>query len=111
MNLGDAWMAGIFEGEGCIYSSTFDRNQRLAIEMNDKDMIDAFYVQAGCGNVTVKQRRPDNKHKQTWVWQCGHRRDVNDMLVRMLPMFGVRRQDKAVQVLDALPLVRHIVQR
>ena len=97
----DAWMAGLFDGEGSIIFDARHPNATcLQVTMNDFDVVRQFSLQAGCGR--VREYAPYAKSNQTYPtlrWSCGNRLDVNEMLIRMMPWLGMRRQEKATEAL------------
>lgn len=97
-----AWMAGLFDGEGCIIFQAVN-SVELVLQMNDKDLIDRLQQVAECGSVSPRCREGV---KDSWVWQCSRKPDVSRLLWAMLPWLGDRRGLKALQALERLAFAR-----
>ena len=93
-------MAGLFEGEGCIYKDPRCNSWRLTINMADKDVLDKFQKEAACGRVYKTTKKAGYKDMFTWVHY--KRKDVYRLLEAMLPWFGHRRAYLALNALDAM---------
>lgn len=96
-----AWMAGLFEGEGCIYVLNQKNNYwYLKVTMCDKDVVDRFYELAGCGN--VKEDPPPKKENwsQSYTWLVGDRQNVRRLLLMFLPFLGERRKARALEAIE-----------
>lgn len=101
-----AWLAGLFEDEGTIYLA---RNGywRLRIIMSDEDVVRRAHLTAGLG--TFRWHGANRKTnlvgfdpangKEMWDWQVGAQRDVRALLQLLLPFFGQRRSEKAIQAI------------
>lgn len=59
-----AWVAGLFEGEGCV--GKYGRNSWLAVEMKDKDILERLQQITGFGTIRFKPAR--GKCAETYVW-------------------------------------------
>ena len=100
-----AWLAGLFEGEGCISQdkrkpATF----RLIIQMTDLDIIQRIHSITGVGKYAIqKQKNP--KWKTLYRWSCGKREEVQAILSALLPYLGERRAYKALNTLDSIELL------
>ena len=83
-----AWLAGLFEGEGCVnrylvkrerpYKSTY-----LAIEMKDKDVLERALAITGRGTIRTKPAR--NNSAETFVWAVQNKDHVVEICERLLP--------------------------
>ena len=102
-----AWAAGLFEGEGCIYMN--HKRMCAQIRSTDKDVLDRFCDIVGVGKVygpyTTKQSIngeviTNPKWKDNYVWQC-YSDPARQVIERLYPLLGHRRQQKAREVLDA----------
>ena len=87
-----AWLAGLFEGEGCIYLRKKDGSPVLLISMTDEDIICRVYATTGVGYVNY--REPIGK-KSVWRWSVQKWSDVGNILETLLPLLGIRRAEKA----------------
>lgn len=94
-----AWLAGLFEGEGCI-TDHGGNSIRLTIKMVDRDVI--ARVAALTNGSIVPESRKTATGKTMWVWTVGWRPDVEELLEVMLPWFGERRRARALQALERL---------
>ena len=86
-----AYLAGLFDGEGCIQiKKQWEAKKRagkpkrykvwrisMEISMTDKDIIDWVHKTVGVGTVliNVKNKSPSSKPhwKTQWRWRCSHR--------------------------------------
>lgn len=96
-----AWAAGIFEGEGCLYSRPGRGQATLAVQMCDRDIVERFATIMGCGRMGF-QASKNPKHRDLWKWVAGRRDDVLRICDRLYPMMGVRRRAKMDEVLPGL---------
>jgi hypothetical protein len=98
-----AWMAGIFEGEGCI--STYDGGVILTVKMTDEDVIRRFGECAGIGAVNGPYTDPRLPNfKPTWAWRCNRSAKSYALLVAMWPYLCSRRRSKMEAAISALKL-------
>lgn len=107
-----AWVAGLFEGEGCI---TINRNNTVprgiaTLGMTDQDVVFRFHKLLGIGHIYHRQRGVTAKgtpRKAAWHWRTSAAHDVADFLRAILPWLGKRRAARAREVLaiwEANPL-------
>lgn len=89
-----AWMAGLFEGEGCILKHNGENSIRLQLQMDDQDVIERFYALVGFGKVGI---RPNGR---SWCWASGAVNEVRQLLILMLPWFGERRSVRTLWALE-----------
>jgi hypothetical protein len=98
-----AWAAGLFEGEGsiCIFEQKHNVLPliRLCLQMTDRDIVERFCRIMECGRVTGEHRFGREHHKPTYRWHIGNRRDVERILLALLPYLGQRRTAKANEAL------------
>ena len=105
-SLAIAWAAGIFEGEGCI-SIYSKHNQliptvRLVLRMTDEDVVRRF-VKCINGNPSNIKKITNKEYKPIYHWDTASRPEVVRILVLFMPYFGIRRKEKASQVLSLPP--------
>ena len=98
------WAAGLFEGEGCIYTRKGSKNalrHTLDINMTDKDVIEDFAEVVGA-KVLGPYNPPTAKsnHKEFWRVTIGSKSEVKRVLSMLLPYLGQRRAYKALNCLD-----------
>ena len=98
--LDTAWMAGLFEGEGCIYKDPRCNSYKLSLNLTDLDVLQRLQTVAGCGNIRPKK----SPHKPAWDWRIYKRAEVIRLLSAVLPYLGNRRAYKALNALDDLEL-------
>ena len=98
-----AWAGGFFEGEGCI--SRHARNDRasnrgwivLTVSSTDLDPLQRFWAAVDEGNITGPK---DYGFKPLWRWQTAKQDAVLNVLSKLWPYLGIRRQAKALEVLE-----------
>lgn len=88
-----AWAAGLFEGEGTIFSADGGR-PRLALCMTDKDVVDRFRDILG-GTVSGPYREGQENRKLMYKWQEGKVGTVQSVLRQFWPYLGERRREQA----------------
>jgi hypothetical protein len=93
-----AWMAGLFDGEGCI-SYKHVNCVILKISMTDEDLIKRFHRLADGGNVYFYDKKT---YKRMYVWEAGNHNDCRRLLLTMLPWFGERRKTKSLEAIERL---------
>ena len=94
------WAAGLFEGEGYIYTNA-DHYRCIGIEMTDKDVMQRYAAVVGYGQLKPRKTVPANR-KQSWRWDIGKRSEVLRILKDFLPHFGKRRSAKAIEAINHL---------
>ena len=116
MNNADAaYLAGLFDGEGCvIYKQHLDTKRkdrpkrykvwRIALEMSmtDKPVMEWVYDLVKCGTLklNVKNKSPSSKShwKDQWRWRCSHR-DAYQVAKLLWPYAQVKLH-KIEQIID-----------
>ena len=116
INLTDiAYLAGLFDGEGCVQyyqrldSQRKDRPKRykvwrisLEMSMTDKPVMDWVFNLVKCGSLklNVKNKSPSAKphYKDQWRWRCSHR-DAYQVAKLMWPFAQVKLH-KLEQIID-----------
>lgn len=99
-----AWLAGLFEGEGCI-SFTGRNSVCLVVVMTDEDVVRRCREVTGIGTL-LGPYVVSGKRKPQWTWRVGRAEDVEPLLQAMHPWFGVRRRCRAEAALVRLGGVR-----
>ena len=99
-----AWAAGLFEGEGCIYSTTQKPPQpRLQIRMCDRGPLDRFCLIVGRGKVhgPYKTHKTGETNKGNWrdnySWQV-HGQQATEVARLIFPYLEVRRATRMMEV-------------
>ena len=101
------WAAGLFEGEGCISTSTTKYGKTrhgLYLGGKDKDVIEAFAAVMPYGNIHKREAKRKDFHSDIYMWQVFAKDKVRVCLDMLLPYLGDRRAHKALDVLDDLEL-------
>lgn len=98
----DAWLAGLFEGEGTIHLPKKRGQVQVSIEMNDQDVVKRAHEAAGVGTA-----RP-SRGGRMWTWKVSNGADSITVLKRLLPWLGERR---AMRARDAIARWEYYVQK
>ena len=94
------WAAGLFEGEGFIRRiNPSNITYEVNVKMTDRDIVERFIPLFG-GSVTPNKLPANPKHKPTYTWRLTSKTAVRQFLVTMLPFFGHRRANQALNLLD-----------
>lgn len=93
-----AWVAGIFEGEGCWYPNKNRSNWKLLIEvsMTDEDVIRHLHKVVGFGSVTTKGRTGSLKTIYKW---CCSGDAAEELAMKLIEFLGTRRRARLNEVL------------
>lgn len=106
-----AWAAGLFEGEGCIFTNKeYDKRdnksryrERLVLVSTDEDVVKKFHSIVGGNTVSgpnIREDRPNEK--PTWRWNVSSKSDVERILNLFLPYLGIRRKERALLALERI---------
>lgn len=103
-----AWAAGLFEGEGCIYSSgPPKRSQRsLIIAMTDRDVVERFHRIVGVGRMIERPKTGVSWQahwKTQFEWRVGNWPDILMLATEFRPWLGARRIAKLDELLAHPP--------
>ena len=99
-----AWAAGLFEGEGCVFSAGQNKYgyqyTALAVNMTDEDSVRRFAAAVGVGNV----RGPILKtsafvNKPVWEWRIANFEQVQAVIAMLWFGLGTRRRARATELL------------
>lgn len=105
-----AWIAGVYEGEGCLTHNK--KCWSLRVGMTDRDVIDRLQAMTGMGRVTTNPREKQGG-KPYHTWSVSAQQDLATLVNRMLPWMGERRRARALEYLEwfaewrQLPYVRN----
>src|SRR2546423_1079437 len=97
-DLSIAWLAGLFEGEGCM-SIAKNGGTRLTIRMTDRDVIERVNAMFPCTNIQIVRQGPSH-WKTQYGWRISNPVKVREILTLLLPWFGERRATKARALLN-----------
>jgi hypothetical protein len=95
-----AWLAGLFEGEGCI--SITPKSVMLQIGMTDQDImqrVDSLFPSTS--GIRFVQPKDDNR-KPMYIWTIRKHDYARQILLTLMPHFGERRKAKAEEALTFL---------
>src|ERR1051325_242005 len=96
-----AWLAGLFEGEGCV-SFTGKNCVQVSINMTDKDIIERAYKLFGEKGSFRYYKSKNPNHKDTWNWAVSERDQAIELITLLLPWMGERRSSKMKAALARL---------
>ncbi len=100
--LNDAWVAGIFEGEGMVGRADGERRRtwQVMVSSTDEDIIRRFAERVGLGKVYGPYNHgEDGRH---WRWKVTHPDGIRLFYRRVGPWLGKRRKEKFVEALEDL---------
>jgi hypothetical protein len=102
-----AYLAGIIDGEGCIYIGNFSCNKKtgvpyyqtnIQVTNTDKKLIDwLFNVFGGLVNTRTKKGMPHNSRKQVYVWTASGER-VTHLAEIILPYLIVKTKQCEIMI-------------
>lgn len=92
-----AWLAGLFEGEGCLSRNPNQNGSywRFQISMTDPDVIRRAQAAAGMGLVSTSQKAPPRR--LLWNWKVNQAEHIYAILAAVYPFLGTRRARKALE--------------
>lgn len=96
-NTDRAWLAGLYEGEGCCSVRDNSKSVSIIMTTTDKDVIEKVQSIFGSGNVTV-QNRPNRK--ESYQWSVGKRNEVERFISETIEFLGQRRTEKFNEALN-----------
>ena len=111
MNVSDAaYIAGLFDGEGCVTCKQVNRNRkdrgkiynqwyiRCEISMTDQEVIKWLHDTLGFGWSAEKKYNTKPKYKRQWRWCCGYRDALT--FAKLLWPFAQVKLHKLEQIID-----------
>jgi hypothetical protein len=104
-----AWLAGLFEGEGCIYIKDDANHVRMHFHATDEDVLRKFRDIAGVGHVGGPYQRyhkDGRPYKPVWRWEVSHAKQWYPLLMTMWPWLGERRRAKAADAVKVMSRTR-----
>ena len=110
-----AYLAGLFDGEGCVYYKQRYEKQRkdrpkkykvwrisLEMSMTDKSVMQWVFHTVKCGTLSlnVKNKSPSSKPhwKDQWRWRCSHRDAYG--VAKLIWPFAQVKLHKLEQIID-----------
>jgi hypothetical protein len=97
-----AWIAGIFEGEGNIYTSK-RHSVGLSVSSTDADVINQLLVLTETGHIYYHPSR-NVKWRDTFSWKTGRRASVMVLLGSIEPWLHSRRTTAAIAALNIITM-------
>jgi len=98
-NIGPEYIAGFFDGEGCIYAHT--TNLRVIITNTNKKMLEDISEYFGDGklgeNVRIKKRNGEGNRKQCYTLTFWNRR-AERVLIELLPYLQIKRPEAELAI-------------
>lgn len=93
-----AWIAGLFEGEGCIHIPSQRHGVSVRLKMADRDVVEALHALFPCPKIrVVKPHQPHHKYQYEWCLTNGER--IVRFLEIVLPFLKERRSKKAHELI------------
>jgi hypothetical protein len=87
-----AWLAGFFDGEGCVRWSRRKvlRSVSLTLTNTNEAVMQKVMMVTGTGKITEKQPK-SSKHSLCYTWQC-YGDNAQSLLRQMLPELVIKRE-------------------
>lgn len=98
-----AWAAGLFDGEGTIYSA--NGRIRVSVHMTDLDILESFKTNFG-GNIHEQAKQKEH-HKISWRWSLQASEKATNFLKQILPFLHSRRTKRAQEAIDYYNLLKN----
>lgn len=92
-----AFLAGVFEGEGCATHTRDSRTKeitgrfRLSVSMTDEDVVKRFYNFFRVGRLGGPY---ETGHKPRYTWTVDTQDDAASVAYMLYPFLGIRRQER-----------------
>lgn len=83
-----AWMAGFFDGEGCIYFPKSLGVVEISVGNTDRAVIFAIKKRVGYGGIHSQKQRENWKRK--YAWRVRRYRDARDLLLKIGPYLTIK---------------------
>jgi len=96
-----AWVAGLFEGEGCIHAPTSGRGVCLTLKMTDRDIVERLDALFPCPRIGTKLPSQPH-HKTQYIWTITKGEEMKSILALISPHFGERRSARARELMAVL---------
>lgn len=94
------WALGLFEGEGCLTLS--NGRPRIKLNSTDEDVVNCFHRIVDVGQVREDRSQEKHGYKRQWEWYAASRYDVGEFILRYWNLFGIRRRDRALELLETM---------
>jgi hypothetical protein len=96
-----AWAAGLFDGEGTIYSA--NGRVRASVHMTDLDVLETFH--SNFGGAIHKCKKQKEHHKESWRWSLQASSEAVNFLKKILPFLHNRRTKRAKEAIEYYNIV------
>lgn len=95
------WLAGLIEGEGCIYFvKRHGWRGGIRVQMVDEDIIRRCQEATGLGVVYASSVTKTGK--QAWSWSVTRRDDCARLLLALYPVMGERRKQRMAEMTEKI---------
>jgi hypothetical protein len=97
------WIAGLFEGEGCLTYNTTNDSWCLKVKMTDTDVMWGLYLALGCrGNLAGLVKHPSDaeQNKPHQTWSTSKRDLIFELVTELYPHMYSRRREKMVEFMN-----------
>lgn len=96
-----AWVAGVFEGEGCFSSGVCNRSRSFVarIAMTDADVVERVHAILSLGILRWKPAAKAH-HKAQRTWAVSGFEDVQAVMAALWPWLGTRRRARVREILS-----------
>jgi hypothetical protein len=95
-----SWLAGLFEGEGCVLLFPKGR-EALNLQMTDEDVVRRAHAVSRVGHVYGPVQPKGPNRKPVWRWHVRKSSDVAGLAMTMYPLLGARRRAAVRKMLAA----------
>ncbi len=95
------WVAGLVEGEGCIYKRP-DGCYRIQVAMTDKDVLEKAQGYTGMGRVYPRPSKTELDRKAMYQWIVYRQGEVYALLAMLYQSMCKRRKAAMHKALEAM---------
>jgi intein/homing endonuclease len=89
-----AWLAGFFDGEGCLCNYRAARATfpyRLTLPNTCLISVKRCLFISGAGSI-IKKKKYVSRHKQQWIWQVSRQKEIFDVLTQLSPYLVTKKR-------------------
>lgn len=94
-----AWVAGLFEGEGCVSAIVRTHGAprlNTSVKMTDLDVLERAQRITGLGKVYGPYQRAPH-HKPHWQWNVQNAQHAYALVIMLFPWLGSRRRRQVIE--------------
>lgn len=95
-----AWLAGLFEGEGCLSRHSHRKCWVMRIKMTDRDVVERVHGLLGGKLMYLDTSKIKAHYKPSWTWHEGRQKQIRDIVLLLRPHLGQRRAAKCDEFLE-----------